>query len=314
MSRIVSQLLLVARLETVSINLDEIVDLNDVTAEIAGSLAPLALATGKSIELDRSDEPVVIRTSTFAVRAALGNLIENAIKHTPNWNICSAARHGSAFNRSHRLRRGRSVRTTHEGLRALLAGRQKRRRCRIGLGHCRSNYEDFAGVRFGRGSPRWRGAIHTHFSTDGGRFRENSNDSTGDLATLHTRRNWELSQLSSEFCFRNRQSFQLDPKLLLDEVSQRTQVPAGRRRSDLHRLETKANISGQFASELLLSSQTFYLGGATFGPGYYNADNGIAGLVELRFDRSTAGTLIKHYQLYAFTDGGEVWNAGAPKQ
>ncbi len=83
MSRIVSQLLLVARLETVSINLDEIVDLNYVAAEIAGSLAPLALATGKSIELDRSDEPVVIRTSTFAVRAALGNLIENAIKHTP---------------------------------------------------------------------------------------------------------------------------------------------------------------------------------------------------------------------------------------
>ena len=83
MSRIVSQLLLVAQLETVSINLDEIVDLNDVAAEIAGSLAPLALASDKSIELDRSDEPVVIRTSAFAVRAALGNLIENAIKHTP---------------------------------------------------------------------------------------------------------------------------------------------------------------------------------------------------------------------------------------
>ena len=76
----------------------------------------------------------------------------------------------------------------------------------------------------------------------------------------------------------------------------------------------KANVSGQLASEPLLSSQTFYLGGAAFGPGYYNADNGIAGLVELRFDRSTAGTLIKHYQLYAFTDGGEVWNAGEPKQ
>ena len=83
MSRIVSQLLLVAQLETVSINLDEIVDLNDAAAEIAGSLAPLALASGKSIELVRSGEPVVIRTSTFAVRAALGNLIENAIKHTP---------------------------------------------------------------------------------------------------------------------------------------------------------------------------------------------------------------------------------------
>jgi signal transduction histidine kinase len=83
MSRIVSQLLLVARLETVDINLDEIVDLNDAAAEVAGSLVPLALASGKSIELVRSDEPAVIRTSTFAVRAALGNLIENAIKHTP---------------------------------------------------------------------------------------------------------------------------------------------------------------------------------------------------------------------------------------
>lgn len=83
MSRIVSQLLLVARLETIAIDLDEIVDLNDAAAEIAGSLAPLALASGKSVELVRSKKPVVIRTSIFAVRAALGNLIENAIKHTP---------------------------------------------------------------------------------------------------------------------------------------------------------------------------------------------------------------------------------------
>jgi signal transduction histidine kinase len=57
--------------------------LNDAAAEIAGNLAPLALASGKSIELVRNDEPVVIRTNTVAVRAALGNLIENAIKHTP---------------------------------------------------------------------------------------------------------------------------------------------------------------------------------------------------------------------------------------
>ena len=76
----------------------------------------------------------------------------------------------------------------------------------------------------------------------------------------------------------------------------------------------KANVSGQLASEPLLSSQTFYLGGTAFGPGYYNADNGIAGLVELRFDRPTDDALIKHYQLYTFADGGEVWNLGEPKQ
>ncbi len=83
MSRIVSQLLLVARLETVSINTDEVVDLNNAAAEIASSLAPFALASGRSIELICSAAPVVIRTSTFAVQAALSNLIENAIKHSP---------------------------------------------------------------------------------------------------------------------------------------------------------------------------------------------------------------------------------------
>lgn len=83
MSRIVSQLLLDARLGVSPIESDEFVDLNDIAAEVAGSLAPLALASAKSIGLIRSDEPVIVGTNTFAIRAALGNLIENAIKHTP---------------------------------------------------------------------------------------------------------------------------------------------------------------------------------------------------------------------------------------
>ena len=83
MSRIVSQLLLAARLETLSGNCDEIIELNDATADIAANLAPLALASAKSMELIRNDEPVVVRASTFALKAALGNLIENAIRHTP---------------------------------------------------------------------------------------------------------------------------------------------------------------------------------------------------------------------------------------
>ena len=82
MSRIVSQLLLVARLETLSINIDDVVDLNTATADIAASLAPLALASAKSIALTRSDQPIFVRTSGFALRAALSNLIENAINHT----------------------------------------------------------------------------------------------------------------------------------------------------------------------------------------------------------------------------------------
>jgi signal transduction histidine kinase len=83
MSRIVSQLLLVARLETLSIDLDEVVELNGATADIAANLAPLAIASAKSIELVHADQPIYLRSSNFALRAALGNLIENAINHTP---------------------------------------------------------------------------------------------------------------------------------------------------------------------------------------------------------------------------------------
>jgi len=83
MSRIVSQLLLVARLESPSFNVDEVIDLNAAVADIAAGFAPLALASEKTIELSRSNPPVRLRTSSFALRAALGNLIENAIQHTP---------------------------------------------------------------------------------------------------------------------------------------------------------------------------------------------------------------------------------------
>jgi signal transduction histidine kinase len=83
MSRIVSQLLLIARLESLSIKLDEVVELNSTAAEIAAGLAPLALASSKTIELIRSDQSIFLRSSAFALREALGNLIENAISHTP---------------------------------------------------------------------------------------------------------------------------------------------------------------------------------------------------------------------------------------
>lgn len=83
MSRIVSQLLFVARLETLPLHVDEAIDLNAATADIAASFAPLAIASDKTLELLRSDAPMVVRTSSFGLRAALGNLIENAINHTP---------------------------------------------------------------------------------------------------------------------------------------------------------------------------------------------------------------------------------------
>jgi signal transduction histidine kinase len=83
MSRIVSQLLFVSRLETLPINDTEIINLTDIVADIARDFAALALESNKSIELANQEKPVLVRSNSFAIRAALGNLIENAIKHTP---------------------------------------------------------------------------------------------------------------------------------------------------------------------------------------------------------------------------------------
>jgi hemolysin activation/secretion protein len=72
----------------------------------------------------------------------------------------------------------------------------------------------------------------------------------------------------------------------------------------------KVSVSGQLASTALLLSQQFYLGSAAYGPGFYNGDNGIAGLMELRFDQPVRGTFLQGIQLYGFLDRGAVWNVG----
>lgn len=75
----------------------------------------------------------------------------------------------------------------------------------------------------------------------------------------------------------------------------------------------RAGVSGQVASGPLLTSQAYYLGGAAFGPGYMSGDNGFSGTVELRFDQTPQVPFLKGYQLYAFIDGGRVWDMDGEK-
>jgi signal transduction histidine kinase len=84
MSRIVHQLLLVARLETLNVRLDEPVDLRFAARQAAENLGPVAISTGKTLEVDEPDEPVLIRGNAMVVNIAISNLIENAIKHGPS--------------------------------------------------------------------------------------------------------------------------------------------------------------------------------------------------------------------------------------
>jgi signal transduction histidine kinase len=83
MSRIVNQLLVVARLETLSHLPTETIDLLAIAVDVATNLAPLAVASGKQLEILNDATPIFVQANAEALRAALSNLVENALSHTP---------------------------------------------------------------------------------------------------------------------------------------------------------------------------------------------------------------------------------------
>lgn len=82
MNRLVEQLLCVARLDSVTLNVTTPVDLRQLAEEVVGSMAHLALATRRTIALTGADHPVVVIGNAAAITDALRNLIENALVHT----------------------------------------------------------------------------------------------------------------------------------------------------------------------------------------------------------------------------------------
>jgi signal transduction histidine kinase len=82
MSRIVSQLLEIAELDTLVLDPSETADLRAVCADVVGSIAPLALASQKEIALRGTDVAVHVRGNAEMLQRAIFNLAENAIKYT----------------------------------------------------------------------------------------------------------------------------------------------------------------------------------------------------------------------------------------
>src|SRR6266446_6528071 len=82
MNRLVDQLLRVARLDAVALDVSDAVDLNDVASEIVAAMAPWALAKKKPIAFHGEDKPVVIKGNRYAIGDAIRNLVENAVAHT----------------------------------------------------------------------------------------------------------------------------------------------------------------------------------------------------------------------------------------
>jgi signal transduction histidine kinase len=83
MNRLVEQLLCVARLDSVALDVSSSVDLRQVAEEVVGAMAHLALAAGRTIALTGADHPVIVIGNPAAITDALRNLIENALVHTP---------------------------------------------------------------------------------------------------------------------------------------------------------------------------------------------------------------------------------------
>ncbi|TWB43933.1 sensor histidine kinase [Nitrospirillum pindoramense] len=83
MTRVVQQLLDVARLEEGAVGAPQSdVDLADLAAEAAASLAPAAIETGRSFDL-REQGPNRVAGYPHDIYSALRNLMENALDHTP---------------------------------------------------------------------------------------------------------------------------------------------------------------------------------------------------------------------------------------
>jgi signal transduction histidine kinase len=83
MNRLVDQLLRVARMDAVALDVSDVVDLNDVASEIVAAMAPWSLARKRCLALHANPEPVVVRGNRYAIGDAIRNLIENAAAHAP---------------------------------------------------------------------------------------------------------------------------------------------------------------------------------------------------------------------------------------
>jgi two-component system, OmpR family, sensor histidine kinase TctE len=83
MNRLVEQLLSVARLDAIALDVSGTVDLADVAHQAVANLAPWALAQGRTLAFIGADRPVIVSGNAYAIDDAIRNLIENAVAHAP---------------------------------------------------------------------------------------------------------------------------------------------------------------------------------------------------------------------------------------
>jgi len=84
MSRLVGQLLSMARLESLPLSVDSPVDLRAAAVEVITTLAPIAVQRGIDLALLGAGSPGPIQGNHDAIVLALTNLVENALNYAPH--------------------------------------------------------------------------------------------------------------------------------------------------------------------------------------------------------------------------------------
>ena len=87
MSRLVEQLLSLARLDMLIIQEEDVVDLSQVSIKVATKLGHIVIEGGQSLEVLGADNPVLVRGNADALEQAVRNLVENAIKYSPRGGL-----------------------------------------------------------------------------------------------------------------------------------------------------------------------------------------------------------------------------------
>lgn len=83
MNRLVEQLLRVARLDAIALDVSTTVDLNEIAASVVMTMAPWAISQRRPIALVSAEKPVSVRGNAYAIEDMIRNLIENAVAHSP---------------------------------------------------------------------------------------------------------------------------------------------------------------------------------------------------------------------------------------
>ena len=83
MNRLVEQLLGVARLDAIALDVSSVVDLNVAVAGVVESMAAWALNHSITIAFNGCDPAVTVKGNKHAIADAIRNLVENAVVHSP---------------------------------------------------------------------------------------------------------------------------------------------------------------------------------------------------------------------------------------